>query len=91
MNTGEISGWLDSLSEELKRLRDYGKRNKARDTFAEQLDRRIKADSYYRSRMSRRSRAPRRPGAFPFPPPKGIIHFRETARWVHCFFRSQRA
>ena len=46
MNAGEISGWLDNLSEEkLKRVRDYAKRNKDRDTFLRQLDRKIEADS----------------------------------------------
>ena len=47
MNAGEISGWLDNLSEKrLKRVRrDYEKRNKDRDTFLRQLDRKIKANS----------------------------------------------
>jgi hypothetical protein len=44
MNVGEISGRLDGLSEEeLKRVRDYERRNKNRDTLIEQLDRKIKA------------------------------------------------
>jgi hypothetical protein len=46
MNVGEISGRLDGLSEEeLKKVRDYEKRNKSRDTLIEQLDRKIKAHS----------------------------------------------
>jgi hypothetical protein len=46
LNVGEISGRLDSLSEEeLERVRDYEKRNKNRDTLIEQLDRKIKANS----------------------------------------------
>jgi hypothetical protein len=47
MNAGEISGWLDNLSEKkLKRVRrDYEKRNKDRDTFLRQLDQKIKANS----------------------------------------------
>jgi hypothetical protein len=46
MNVGEISDRLDSLSdEELKKVRDYEKRNKNRDTLIEQLDRNIKASS----------------------------------------------
>ncbi len=47
MNAGEISGWLDNLSEEKleKVRRDYEKRNKDRDTFLKQLNRKIKADS----------------------------------------------
>ncbi len=46
LNVGEISGRLDSLSEEeLKRVRDYERRNKARDTLLEQLERKIKAAS----------------------------------------------
>jgi hypothetical protein len=46
LNVGEISGRLDSLSEEeLKKVRDYEKRNKNRDTLIEQLDRKIGADS----------------------------------------------
>ena len=46
MNVGEISGRLDSLTEEeLKRVRDYEKRNKNRDTLIEQLDRKIRANS----------------------------------------------
>jgi hypothetical protein len=46
MNVGEISGRLDSLSEEeLKRVRDYEKRNKNRDTLVEQLDRKIRVNS----------------------------------------------
>jgi hypothetical protein len=46
MNVGEVSGRLDSLSdEELKRVRDYERRHKNRDTVIEQLDRKIKAGS----------------------------------------------
>lgn len=46
MNVAEISEQLDDLSEEeLKRIRDYEKRNKGRDTLLEQLDRKIKAAS----------------------------------------------
>ena len=46
MNVNEISGRLDSLSEEdLKKVRDYEKRNKNRDTLVEQLDRKIRANS----------------------------------------------
>ncbi len=42
----EISGRLDDLSgEELKRVRDYERRNKDRDTLLEQLERKIKATS----------------------------------------------
>jgi hypothetical protein len=46
LNVGEISGLLDGLSEEeLKRVRDYERRNKNRDTVIEQLDRKIEARS----------------------------------------------
>ena len=46
MNVGEVSGKLESLSdEELKRVRDYERRHKNRDTLIEQLDRKIKASS----------------------------------------------
>jgi hypothetical protein len=46
MNVGEVSDRLDSLSdEELKRVRDYERRHKNRDTLIEQLDRKIKASS----------------------------------------------
>ena len=46
MNVGEVSGKLDSLSdEELKRVRDYERRHKNRDTLIEQLDKKIKASS----------------------------------------------
>ena len=46
MNVGEVSGRLDSLSdEELKRVRDYERRHKNRDTLIEQFDRKIKASS----------------------------------------------
>ena len=46
LNVGEISDRLDSLSEEeLKKVRDYEKRNKNRDTLIEQFDRKIKANS----------------------------------------------
>ena len=46
LNVGEISGRLDSLSEdELKKVRDYERRNKNRDTLIEQLDRKIQANS----------------------------------------------
>lgn len=44
MTVAEISEKLDKLSaEELKRVRDYEKRNKNRDTLIEQIDRKIKA------------------------------------------------
>ena len=46
LNVGEISAQLDDLSEEeLKRVRDYERRNKGRDTLLEQLERKIKATS----------------------------------------------
>ena len=46
LNVGEISAQLDELSEEeLKRVRDYERRNKGRDTLLEQLERKIKAAS----------------------------------------------
>ena len=46
LNVEEISGRLDDLSgEELKRVRDYERRNKDRDTLLEQLERKIKATS----------------------------------------------
>ena len=46
MNVGEVSGKLDSLSdEELKQVRDYERRHKNRGTIIEQLDRKIKASS----------------------------------------------
>jgi hypothetical protein len=46
LNVGEISDRLDSLSEEeLKKVRDYEKRNKNRDTLIEQFDRKIRANS----------------------------------------------
>ena len=46
LNVGEISAQLDDLSEEeLKRVRDYERRNKGRDTLLEQLERKIKAAS----------------------------------------------
>jgi hypothetical protein len=46
LNVAEISGRLDSLSEEeLKRVRDYERRNKNRETLIEQLDRKIRANS----------------------------------------------
>jgi hypothetical protein len=46
LNVAEISDRLDSLSEEeLKKVRDYEKRNKNRDTLIEQLDRKIRANS----------------------------------------------
>ena len=46
MNVGEVSEKLDSLSdEELKRVRDYERRHKNRDTLIEQLDRKIKGNS----------------------------------------------
>jgi hypothetical protein len=45
-NVAEISSMLDGLSEEqLKRVREYEKRNKNRETLIEQLDRRLKAAS----------------------------------------------
>jgi hypothetical protein len=44
MNVAEISAKLDMLSEEqLKMVREYERRNKARDTLVEQIDRNIKA------------------------------------------------
>lgn len=44
MNVAEISNKLDGLSEEqLKRVREYEKRNKNRETLIEQIDRKIKA------------------------------------------------
>ncbi len=46
LNVGEVSEQLDDLSEEeLKRVRDYERRNKGRDTLLEQLERKIKAAS----------------------------------------------
>jgi hypothetical protein len=46
LNVGEISEQLDDLSEEdLKKVRDYERRNKSRDTLLEQLDRKIKTTS----------------------------------------------
>ena len=46
MNVGEISDQLDNFSdEELKRVRDYERRHKNRDTLIEQLDRKIKGNS----------------------------------------------
>ena len=46
MNVAEISEKLDSLSEEeLRRVRDYEKRNRNRDTLIEQLDRKITANA----------------------------------------------
>jgi hypothetical protein len=46
MNVAEISGRLDGLSEEqLRRVRDYEKRNKNRDTLIEQIDRKIRANA----------------------------------------------
>jgi hypothetical protein len=46
MNVEEISDSLDSLSdEELKRVRDYERRHKNRDTLIEQLDRKIRTSS----------------------------------------------
>ena len=42
----EISERLDGLSaEELKKVREYEKRNKNRETLIEQIDRRIRANS----------------------------------------------
>jgi hypothetical protein len=44
MNVAEISDKLDGLSkEQLKRVREYEKRNKDRETLIEQIDRKIKA------------------------------------------------
>ena len=44
LNVDEIAGQLDDLSEEeLKRVRDYERRNKDRDTLLERLERKIKA------------------------------------------------
>lgn len=44
MKVAEISDKLDGLSEEqLKRVREYERRNKNRDTLIEQIDRKIKA------------------------------------------------
>jgi hypothetical protein len=46
MNVAEISEKLDKLfTEELKRIRDYEKRNKNRDTLIEQIDRKIRVNS----------------------------------------------
>jgi hypothetical protein len=46
LNVGEISDRLDSLSEEqLKKVRDYEKRNENRDALIEQLDQKIRANS----------------------------------------------
>jgi hypothetical protein len=46
LNVDEISERLDDLSEEdLKRVRDYERRNKDRDALLEQLERKIKASS----------------------------------------------
>jgi hypothetical protein len=46
LTVDEISKRLDGLSaEELKKVREYEKRNKNRDTLLEQLDRRIRANS----------------------------------------------
>jgi hypothetical protein len=46
MNVEEVADRLDSLSdEELKRVRDYERRHKNRDTHIEQLDREIRASS----------------------------------------------
>ncbi len=46
MNVAEISEKLDKLStEELKKIRDYEKRNKNRDTLIEQIDRKIRVNS----------------------------------------------
>ncbi len=44
MNVEEVSARLEGLSEDqLKRVREYEKRNKNRDTLIEQIDRKIKA------------------------------------------------
>ncbi|HEX2182286.1 MAG TPA: hypothetical protein VHH10_08370, partial [Rubrobacteraceae bacterium] len=44
MNVDEVSDQLDGLDvEQLKRVREYEKRNKNRDTLIEQIDRKIKA------------------------------------------------
>jgi hypothetical protein len=44
MNVAEVSGKLDGLTEDqLKRVREYEKRNKNRETLIEQIDRKIKA------------------------------------------------
>jgi hypothetical protein len=46
LTVGEISKRLNNLSEqEIKKVRDYEKRNKSRDTLLEQLDRKINASS----------------------------------------------
>ena len=46
MNVAEISDKLEGLSEEeLRRVRDYEKRNRNRDTLIEQLDRKITANA----------------------------------------------
>jgi hypothetical protein len=46
MNVEEVSDRLHSLSdEELKRVRDYERRHKNRDTLIEQLDRKLRASS----------------------------------------------
>jgi hypothetical protein len=46
LNVGEITGQLDNLStDELRRVREYEKRNKNRETLIEQLDRKAVAAS----------------------------------------------
>jgi hypothetical protein len=46
LTVDEISRRLDGLStEELKRVREYEKRNKDRETLIEQIDRKIRANS----------------------------------------------
>lgn len=46
LNVGDISKKLDGLSDdELKKVREYEKRHKNRETLVEQIDRRIKASS----------------------------------------------
>jgi hypothetical protein len=46
LTVDEISKRLDSLStEELKKVREYEKRNKDRETLIEQIDRKIRANS----------------------------------------------
>ncbi len=46
LNVNEVSGKLDDLTvDQLKKVREYEKRNKNRDTVIEQLDRKIKAAS----------------------------------------------
>jgi len=46
LNVGEVAAKLDSLTvEQLKKVREYEKRNKNRETVVDQIDRKIKAAS----------------------------------------------